>query len=58
MRMNDFEIILGDRLKYSRIDAQFISKFFAVGGDVDVRKFIGECNTTVAPGEEANEVIN
>jgi hypothetical protein len=57
MRMNEFEIILGDRLKYSRHDAQFISKYFGVGGDVDVRKFIAECGTTVQVGENADDVI-
>lgn len=57
MRMNEFEVILGDRLKYSRQDSQFISKFFGVGGDIDVRKFIAECGTTVRVGESADDVI-
>jgi len=57
LRMNEFEIILGDRLRYSRQDAQFISKFFGVGGDIDVRKFIAECGTTVQAGETADDVI-
>lgn len=57
MRMNEFEIILGDRLKYSRHDAQFISKYFGVGGDIDVRKFIAECGTTTQVGETAADVI-
>lgn len=45
--MSDFEHVLTSQLRTSRLDAQFLSKCFSKGGDVDVIGFIKECGASI-----------